>query len=748
MVKLAARPGICPRFEKLVRSRSLVVGLPYNAPELTIDGVLPVSVFCYSSPSMRTRAAAHVRAMRLVCLISWLGISVAALTSPSLPTLTHVDQVRRLTPEQAKLGYPVRIRGVVTGDVPAPDFFVQDDTAGVYVEGSQSPLFRHVLGERVEVEGITGPGRFAPVIREQNTHVLGKGNLPKAHLYSFSELADGQHDSQWVRVRGTVQSISVDRTSWNEPTLAMNVASGGGQFKVRVPTAKEQDFSSWIDSDVLIEGVCGSLFNSERQLVGVLFYVPRLSFIRIETAAKEVPFAGLLRFSPGQGPRQRVRVRGVVTHQERGSALFLQSRQKGLRVLTAQDTALAPGDIVDVLGFPALGESAPVLEDAVFHRIGHEVPPEPVMLDLTAPWERNDGVLVTTNATLLQRDLRPDGLNLVLQHDDTVFTATLPPGHDSARLLSVSPNSEVHVTGVCLVRNGGLWRVPQSFRLLMRSAQDLTVLHAPSWWNLRHTLWLLGITAAVLLIVMAWVVVLGRRLREQMAIIRQKLRRGAVLEERNRIARELHDTLEQELVGITMQLDLAVDCFTQAPHIAQRAMDTARNMSRHSMIAARRSVWDLRCHLLENGDLASALKQVAEALTNRGGVKIDTSVSGTPSQLPAPVEINLLRIGQEALTNAVKHGLAQHVVLELHYGAEKVRLEVSDDGRGFSADDALLASNGHFGLLDMKERAQALGCSLQITSEPGHGTRITVEVPFDWKQPSYADSKAHTYSGS
>ena len=136
----------------------------------------------------------------------------------------------------------------------------------------------------------------------------------------------------------------------------------------------------------------------------------------------------------------------------------------------------------------------------------------------------------------------------MLQHDDTVFTATLPPGHDSARLLSVSPNSEVHVTGVCLVRNGGLWRVPQSFRLLMRSAQDLTVLHAPSWWNLRHTLWLLGITAAVLLIVTAWVVVLGRRLGEQMAIIRQKLRRGAMLEERNRIARELHDTLEQELV--------------------------------------------------------------------------------------------------------------------------------------------------------------------------------------------------------
>jgi signal transduction histidine kinase len=684
----------------------------------------------------------------MLLLMLWLGVSAAAQTASSpLPTLTHVDQVRRLSPEQARLGYPVRIRGVVTGDVPAPDFFVQDETAGVYVEGSHSPLFRHVLGERVEVEGITGPGWFAPVIREQSVHVLGKAALPKAHLYSFTELADGQQDSQWVQVRGIVQSVSIDRTSWHETTLAMNVASGSGQFKVRVPIGGEQDFSSWLDSEVLIEGVCGSLFNSDRQLVGVLFYVPRLSFIRIKAPAKEVPFPALLRFSPGQGPRQRVRVRGVVIHQEPGSSLFLQSQQKGLRVLTTQDTQVAPGDLVDVRGFPAVGESAPVLEDAVFNRIGHEAPPHPVVLDLTAPWERHDGALVTTDATLLQRDLRPDGLNLLLQREGIVFSAILSLTSGSDRVLSISPNSEVRVVGVCLVRNGGLWRVPQSFRLLLRSPQDVTVLRAPSWWNLRHAVWLLGVTAVVLLIVMVWVVVLGRRLREQMAVIRQKLRRGAVLEERNRIARELHDTLEQELVGITMQLDLAVDCFKQAPQIAQRAMDTARNMSRHSMLAARRSVWDLRCHLLENGDLASALKQVAEPLTKRGGAKIDVNIDGSPHNLPAQVEINLLRIGQEALTNAVENGMANHITLELHYDPERVRLSVRDDGRGFSPDEALLAGNGHFGLLDMKERAQALGCSLQITSQPGQGTRIMVEVPIQWKQPSYAESKAHTYSG-
>ena len=99
------------------------------------------------------------------------------------------------------MGYPVRIRGVITMDAPAPDFFVQDATAGIYVEGSLSPAYSHLLGQLVEVEGFTGPGKFAPVIREKRLHVLGKGVLPQAHLFSFSELADGQQDSQWVRVR-------------------------------------------------------------------------------------------------------------------------------------------------------------------------------------------------------------------------------------------------------------------------------------------------------------------------------------------------------------------------------------------------------------------------------------------------------------------------------------------------------------------------------------------------------------------
>ena len=661
--------------------------------------------------------------------------------------LTRADQIRQLTPEQAAEGHPVCIRGVITNDVPAPDFFIQDSTAGIYVEGSHAPTFVHHFGDMVEVKGITGPGRFAPVIHEQKIRVLGRGTLPAAKLYAFSDLADGQMDSQWVQVRGIVRSASVDRTSWRETTLAMRVASGGGEFNVRVPIQQEQDPSSWIDSEVLIEGVCGSLFTSQRQLTGVLFYVPRLSFIRKEATTNEVPFSSLLRFSPGTGARHRVRVRGVVTHQQLGNALFLQSEGRGLRVLTQQDTPLQVGDMVEVFGFPVMGESAPVLADAVFHRVGHTISPTPINLRLDLPWERYDGALITTDAVLLDRQTQAGGQRLLLRAGDNLFEATLSSSVPAGRLASIPLNSTVHVVGICLVRSGGLWSIPQSFRVLLRSPQDISLVQAPSWWNLRHTLWVLGLTATVLLIVLAWVVVLGRRLREQVNLFRQKLRSGAVLEERNRIARELHDTLEQGLAGITLQLDLAADCFQRDSKIARHALDMARNMSRHSMIAARRSVWDLRCHLLENGDLVSALTQAIEPLSVTDNSKLEIKVEGEPRRLGTPIEMNLLRIGQEAVTNAVKHASARHIHVGIAYHSDKVCLSVIDDGRGFSLNETAMAGNGHFGLVDIRERAQSLGCYLQIDSKPGLGTQIRVEVPDKAEQSLHGESEINTYTG-
>jgi len=439
-----------------------------------------------------------------------------------------------------------------------------------------------------------------------------------------------------------------------------------------------------------------------------------------------------------------VRVRGVVEYQQLGTSLFVQGEGKGLRVQSPENTAVNVGDVVEVVGFPATGESTPILEDAAFQRVGQQSTPQSIPLDLDKPWERYDGALVTTEAKLVNRIIQLDGLRLLLQRGELIFDATLPAGTSTGPLSSMPLNSEVRVTGVCLVRSGGLWQIPQSFRLLLRSPQDVIVLKKPSWWNLRHTLGVLAITVGTLLVAMAWMVVLRRRVREQMEIIRQKLRSGAVLEERNRIARELHDTLEQELAGITLQLDLAVDCFQRAPRVAQQAVETARNMSRHSMVEARRSVWDLRCQLLEDGDLVSALSQIVAPLAPPDG-RIQVKIEGDPVRLPGPIEMNLLRIGQEAVGNAVKHGRARAVSIELRYTSAYVRLSVTDDGKGFDADQP--GRTGHFGILDMRERAQSMGSCLNIASEASRGTTVSVEVPIDSQETLEHEHKADTYSG-
>jgi signal transduction histidine kinase len=631
---------------------------------------------------------------------------------------------------------------VVTADFPSPDFFVQDSTAGIYVEGSHSPLFVHHLGDLVEVEGVTGPGKFAPVVREQGIRILGRSRLPNPRLFSFSELADGQMDSQWVQVRGIVRSAAIDRTSWRETALAMRVTSGSGEYAVRVPIEQEQDFSQWVNREVLIDGVCGSLFNTRRQLSGVLIYVPRLNFIRMEPLEGETPISALLQFSPGQGAAHRVQVRGVVGYQQSGNALFLQAEGRGLRVLTRQETPLEIGDLVEASGFPGMGESAPVLSDAIFRLIRHGVAPNPLNLNLDLPWEQYDGALVTTEAVLIDRQQQNGGQRLLLRTGDYLFEASAPASPPGNRIQSAPLNSQVRVTGICLVRSGGLWSVPQSLRLLLRSPEDLVVLWAPSWWNSRHAMWLLGIATGTLLMVLAWVAVLGKRLREQMAIVRQKLQSGAVLEERNRIARELHDTLEQELAGITMQLDLASDCFVQLPRVAHEAIENARRMSRHSMLEARRSVWDLRCHLLESGDLISALREIVKPLTS-DRIAITVELSGNPVRVPSSVEMNLLRIGQEAVANAIKHSNCRHITIELQYSAKVVCLLVRDDGCGF----APVLSAGHFGLLDMQERAQSMRCQLKIRSEPGNGTMVAIEVPTNGLRDSDEEPKADTYSG-
>jgi len=202
---------------------------------------------------------------------------------------------------------------------------------------------------------------------------------------------------------------------------------------------------------------------------------------------------------------------------------------------------------------------------------------------------------------------------------------------------------------------------------------------------------------------------------------------AAVMVERGRIAREIHDTLAQGFVGIGVQLETAAKMQPISAEQAREHLDRARILVRSSLADARRTVWALRSETLEKHDLAGALDLVARQLSGDHDVKV--RVSGPRRRLPAEVENNLLRIGQEALANAARHAHADEISVDLRFGEGVVRLSVRDDGCGFDVEHAAQATSGHFGLAGIRERVHNLGGELNLLSRPGQGSEVVVEVP-------------------
>jgi len=215
--------------------------------------------------------------------------------------------------------------------------------------------------------------------------------------------------------------------------------------------------------------------------------------------------------------------------------------------------------------------------------------------------------------------------------------------------------------------------------------------------------------------------------------------RLATIEERNRLAREIHDTLAQGLAAITLQLETADALATSRPERAREATRRALDLARSNLKEARRSVMDLRAAPLQNHTLPEALATLAQRSREDAAAALTIQFSCSPDrvfpQLSTRLEVGIYRIAQEALENACKHARAQHIEMTLTGEDEYVDLVVQDDGRGFDPDNvAQIGGEGqHFGLTGMNERVKLLGGTISIQSELGAGTRIAARVPYHEK---------------
>ncbi|HEU4390216.1 MAG TPA: histidine kinase, partial [Blastocatellia bacterium] len=237
-----------------------------------------------------------------------------------------------------------------------------------------------------------------------------------------------------------------------------------------------------------------------------------------------------------------------------------------------------------------------------------------------------------------------------------------------------------------------------------------------------QTRWFLA-AVVVTLVMLAW---LAYRIR----MLELKARYSAVLAERNRIAREIHDTLAQNLAGVALQLDAVTMQLTDVPPELRARVDQACHLTRYSLAEARRAVADLRSDDLERRELPAALPEIADKLTASSTVQARVQVIGPTRRLHPVTEKNLLRIFQEAVANAVKHAAASTIDIELRYETDCLALRIRDDGSGFDTEKTVPLGVGHYGLTGMRERAERIGGRMILKSSPGEGTELLVEVPF------------------
>jgi len=701
-------------------------------------------------------------------VLALAGSAVAATAQTGLSpgvVLTNASQIRSLPVSQSAQAIAVHLRGVMISEAAPPPLqsgeqdhmhralVISDPTAAIYILGATNLLAPFREGDWLEVEGVTDPGQFAPIIIARSARCLGTAPIPAPTPATYQKLIIGDLDAQWVEISGVVRNWEPITSSEIYGDWRMELAMDENKVTIEAKGPHPPQIEP--DAEVQIQCVCFYQFNESRQALKPVLVIPRGATVDIVRPAPADPFAmpvrpvaGTLQFAPDKVFGHRIHVRGTVMFQQSDQLIWMRDASGATAIQVRHTEALQPGDEIDALGFPLYGANSTMLEDAVIQK--QAVGPAPKPLALRAPEEafRHEADLVSVEAMLDEVQPMLGGEMLTLKEQDMTFKAIYKSVSAAAEPQAWQPGSRVRVTGICTASQdepgftlSGIWH-PESFQILLRSPSDLTIISRPPWWTPQHVILFLGAIIGGLLLATGASLLLARhRLNEQgrhRAMAEAEF--GAILSERNRVAREIHDTLAQGLVATSIQLRLArkqlsahspqssVQPGTVDWGLLTNHLDSAQQLVRHSLQEARNSIWNMRSQVLENGDLAGALKDILKQMVDDAEVETRFEVAGKTHRLAPVVESNLLRVGQEAITNAAKHAQARHINVRLEFGEKQFQLTVSDDGRGF--DPARTTSGtGGFGLMGMRERVAALQGELSFRSAPGRGTEVKLTIP-------------------
>jgi signal transduction histidine kinase/CheY-like chemotaxis protein len=691
----------------------------------------------------------------------------------TLPAITSISAIRQLAPDDAKRGYPVRLRAVVTspGATASRDGFVQDGTAGIYMVQSGGPLLEPT--QQIEISGRTAAGDFAPIIDSATIRVLGTGPMPTPARVPIGELVSGRYDSQWVEATGIVRNVTRE-----DDNVAIAVAFGPYRFTVVLVNPGDGPLPMHlVDKHVRIHGAGASVFNQKRQLLGFRIVIPSLSYVTVSSEQRPDPLslpvraiATLMQFTPDQSNEgHRVRVQGTALLQTADGAIYLRDDTGGLVARASLDTLVAPGDRLDLVGFAATGDYLPEMQDASVQVQESGPPPDAEYVTSDEALSGNyHAQLVRIEAYLVDQSRTASESVLTLRAGRHTFSAVLDSDADTTALDAMRPGSLVEVTGVCLVQpaatGGGLSYVNiADFDLRLRSPADVSVIVAASWWTVTNTLWVLAATLLVFLVALVWVWILRRRVRTQTEFIRRQLATEAALREaaqaassaKSEFLANMSHEIRTPMNGIIGMTSLALDthlttyqreCLDAVSSSAQSLLTVLNDILDFSKIESRKLDLESIPFSL-SGTINDALKLLSVAATQKG-LELIVDLPPTVGDAVVGDPMRFRQILTNLVGNAIKFTEQGHVLVSVAEEDDDAALttlhvRVTDTGIGIpheqqarvfesfsQADGSMTRRFGGTGLgLTISSTLVAMmGGRIWVESEPGEGSTFHFTV--------------------
>ena len=435
------------------------------------------------------------------------------------------------------------------------------------------------------------------------------------------------------------------------------------------------------------------------------------------TRADVVPIGSLLWQADDSATARQVR--GIVT--KTGAPVYLQDRTGGLELIGQSSTsALRLGDEVEATGVVGPGRYSAAMKVERLRVLRVRVPDPALSVTATMAASGDyDKQVIEISGTLVSWAGSNNALTLWLRSANQLYAASLNTVALPLDQRAFRIGSTLKVTGIC-VMDLDASDIPVPFHIVLRSLKDVEVVSGPPFWTRAHVLLLftsIGILAIAVLIAATRV---------------QRWRFSVILDERTRLAHDLHDSLAQSFAGIGFQLH-AIRMALQKPNNSgplNQHVDLAISMVSHSHADARRSIAMLKPIDDPEGNLLESLRHQAQVLTQGGTLRLEVTTIGDELEIPSTAKQTLLRIGHEAITNSVRHASPSVIRLQLAYSSETISLTITDDGLGFTPCQERAQG---FGLLGMQSRAAALGGRLTVRSAPDHGCEVNVYLPLSRK---------------